>query len=151
MKGLVLGTPKPSWQQSSRTASRCCEGTGRNCPGKFGSPQREVHRAATVAARDFYTLAVVLVSERLRRALDVLAGQALEEDVYVVGTRPTTVRARPGSGLVLGTAYTNQQVLVTGKSSRWLKVRFRDHLEQRDIEGWVLKHYLQPLKERAGP
>ncbi|WP_243351990.1 SH3 domain-containing protein [Stenotrophomonas acidaminiphila] len=94
---------------------------------------------------------VVDVSERLRRALDVLAGQALEEDVYVVGTRPTTVRARPGSGLVLGTAYTNQQVLVTGKSSRWLKVRFRDHLEQRDIEGWVLKHYLQPLKERAGP
>jgi hypothetical protein len=77
---------------------------------------------------------------------DHALGQALEEDVYVVGARPTAVRARPGSGLVLGTAYTNQQVLVTGKSSRWLKVRFRDHLEQRDIEGWVLKHYLQPLK-----
>lgn len=87
------------------------------------------------------------VSERLRRALDVLAGQALEEDVYVVRARPATVRARPGSGLVLGTAYTNQQVLVTGKTSRWLKVRFRDHLEHRDIEGWVLKHYLQPLKK----
>lgn len=87
------------------------------------------------------------VSERLRRALDVLAGQALDERVYVVRARPTTVRARPGSGLVLRTEYTKQQVLVTGKSSRWLKVRFRDHLEQLDIEGWVLKHYLQPLKK----
>lgn len=85
-------------------------------------------------------------SERLSRALEVLAGQALEGEVYVVGTRSATVRARPGGGLVLGTAYTNQQVLVTGKSSRWYKVRFRDHLEERDIEGWVLKHYLQPTK-----
>lgn len=92
-------------------------------------------------------------SERLSRALEVLAGQALEGEgeVYVVRTRSAMVRARPGGGLVLGTAYTNQQVLVTGKSSRWLKVRFRDHLEQRDIEGWVLKHYLQPIKGRAGP
>lgn len=85
-------------------------------------------------------------SERLSRALEVLAGQALQEGVYIVGARSATVRARPGSGLVLGTAYTNQQVLVTGKSSRWYKVRFRDHLEERDIEGWVLKHYLQPMK-----
>lgn len=89
-------------------------------------------------------------SERLNRALEVLAGQALEQDVYVVGRSSATVRARPGSGLVLGTAYTNQKVLVTGKSSRWFKVRFRDHLEQRDIEGWVLKHYLQPLKKTGG-
>jgi hypothetical protein len=42
------------------------------------------------------------MSERVRRALDVLAGQALDEGVYVVRARPTTVRARPGSGLVLG-------------------------------------------------
>lgn len=89
-------------------------------------------------------------SERLSRALEVLAGQALGEDLYIVGTRSATVRARPGSGLVLGMAYPNQQVLVTQKSSRWLKVRFRDHLEQRDIEGWVLKHYLQPLRKTGG-
>ncbi|MGY6000040.1 hypothetical protein [Stenotrophomonas maltophilia] len=89
-------------------------------------------------------------SERLSRALEVLAGQALGEDLYIVGTRSATVRARPGSGLALGTAYSNQQVLVTQKSSRWLKVRFRDHLEQRDIEGWVLKHYLQPLRKTGG-
>lgn len=85
-------------------------------------------------------------SDRLNRALEVLAGQALDDGVYVVGARSATVRARPGGGLVLGKAYTNQQVLVTGKSSRWYKVRFRDHLEERDIEGWVLKHYLQPTK-----
>ena len=87
---------------------------------------------------------------RLNRTMEVLVAQALSQDTYVV-TRPVTVNSRPGGGLRLGTAHPNQQVEITGKQSRWFKVHFRDHKEGRDIEGWVLKHYLSPLNKAVEP
>lgn len=85
---------------------------------------------------------------RLNRTMEVLVAQALSQENYVV-TRPATVNSRPGGGLRLGTAHPNQQVEITGKHSRWFKVHFRDHNEGREIEGWVLKHYLSPLNKAA--
>lgn len=87
---------------------------------------------------------------RLSRAMDLLIAQALSQDTYVV-RRPVAVRSRPGGGLMLGTAYPNQEVKITGKHSRWFKVHFRDHNEGREIEGWVLKHHLNPMDNTTEP
>lgn len=85
---------------------------------------------------------------RLNRTMEVLVAQALSQGISVV-RRPVAVRSRPGGGLVLGAVYPNQQVEITGKHSRWLKVHFRDHIEGREIEGWVLKQYLSPMNKAA--
>ena len=76
-------------------------------------------------------------AESLSRTLQILLEQAVAKEICVVGERAATVRSLPRSGLKLGDAHTNQEVLVTGKSTRWVKIRYRDHLEAREVEGWV--------------
>lgn len=110
----------------------------------------ERQREAAESAKDRAALVeqtrqAAQASERLNRTLHILLEQAIEREKCVVGERSVTVRSLPGSGERLGTAYTNQEVLVTDKSTRWVKIRFRDHLQAREVEGWVLKHYLQPI------
>lgn len=97
--------------------------------------------AAVVAQQTQASQAV----DSLNRTLQVLLEQAIDKKMCVVKERPATIRSLPGEGLTLGTAYPNQEVLVTGKSSRWAKIRYRDHVEDREVEGWVLKHYLYPV------
>ena len=81
--------------------------------------------------------------ERLFKALDDVAAHApVREDLYVVGLRPARVRSAITGGALLDIAHPNQIVTATGKEGRWLKVRYRNHLEDREVEGWVLKHYL---------
>lgn len=61
---------------------------------------------------------------------------------YVVRTRPVPVKSAITRGIYLGTAYPNQVVTATGRRGRWIKIRFHDNLEEREVEGWVLKQYL---------
>lgn len=61
---------------------------------------------------------------------------------YVVGTRAVRVKSAIKAGVYLDTAHPNQVVVATAKSGRWVKIRYRNHLEDREVEGWVLKHYL---------
>jgi len=63
----------------------------------------------------------------------------------VVHGKGASVRSRPGEGYVLGRVHPNQVVRVTGKAGRWAKVRYTDHVDDREVEGWMLKHYLKPL------
>lgn len=89
--------------------------------------------------------------ERLIATIAALVEHAPDQSThYVVGTRPVPVKSAITRGVFLGTAHPNQLVVVTGRSSRWVKIRFQDNLEERAIEGWVLKHYLvrRPAGER---
>lgn len=110
----------------------------------------EKQREAAESAKEKAALVVqqqqaAQVAESLSRTLRILLEQAVAKKICVVGERAATVRSLPGSGLKIGEAHTNQEVLVTGKSTRWVKIRYRDHLEAREVEGWVLKHYLRPI------
>lgn len=81
--------------------------------------------------------------ERLIATIEALAEHTPAQDtLYVVGTRPVPVKSAIVRGVYLGTAHPNQVVVVTGRNGRWIKIRFRDNLEEREIEGWILKHYL---------
>lgn len=89
---------------------------------------------------------------RLLAAIEALAEHAPSHiDYYVVGLRPVRVKSSITKGALLDTAHPNQIVLATGKNGRWLKIRYRNSLEERDVEGWVLKHYLirQNLKDEG--
>ncbi len=61
----------------------------------------------------------------------------------IVGTQGLRVRSSPGKGFVVDTVYPNQLVAVTGKHSRWLKVSYRNHVDEREVEGWILKQYVK--------
>lgn len=61
----------------------------------------------------------------------------------IVGTQGLRVRSSPGSGFVVDIVYPNQLVAVTGKHSRWLKVTYRNHVDEREVEGWILKQYVK--------
>lgn len=79
----------------------------------------------------------------LLSALESLQDQAPQElALYAVGSRGTHVKSAIHGGIRIGKVHPNQVVVVTGKQGRWVKVRFRDHIEERDIEGWILKHYI---------
>ena len=81
--------------------------------------------------------------ERLISAIEALAERTPDAGLsYVVGSRSTKVKSAISKGDVMGTIHPNQVVLATEHSGRWVKVRYTDHLENRDVEGWVLKHYL---------
>jgi len=90
--------------------------------------------------------------KRMLALMERTAGQAtraakIQPRILAVGTRSLTVRSAPGTGYRVGTAHPNQLVEQTGHQGRWLRVRFRDHNEERDIEGWVLKHRLIPTNK----
>ena len=86
---------------------------------------------------------LVAFRERLFNALDDMAAHApVQENSYVVGLRPARLRSAITGGILLDIAHPNQIVTATGKEGRWLKVRYKNHLEGREVEGWVLKHYL---------
>lgn len=70
-------------------------------------------------------------------------------DHYVVGPRAVQVKSAISKGGLLDVAHPNQVVAVTGEHSRWIKIRYRNHLEERDVEGWVLKKYLVRQKASA--
>lgn len=81
--------------------------------------------------------------DRLIATIEALVEHTPDQStLYVVGTRPVPVKSAITRGVFLGTAHPNQVVVVIGRSGRWVKIRFRDNLEERAIEGWVLKHYL---------
>jgi len=82
--------------------------------------------------------------ERLISTIEALAERTPDQELipYVVGPRPAKIKSAISKGLLLGTIHPNQVVLATAHSGRWVKVTYRDHLEERDVEGWVLKHYL---------
>lgn len=81
--------------------------------------------------------------ERLLGAIEALGEHSPgQHGHYVVGNRVVRVKSAITGGLPLDTAHPNQLVLVTDKHGRWLKIRYRNHLEDREVEGWVLKHYL---------
>ena len=81
--------------------------------------------------------------ERLLAAIEALAEHAPSQvDYYVVGLRSVRVKSSITKGALIDTAHPNQIVLATGKNGRWLKIRYRNNLEDREVEGWVLKHYL---------
>lgn len=81
--------------------------------------------------------------ESLLSALQSLQEQAPREQIlYVVGPRNTYVKSTIRGGVRIGQVHPNQLVVVTDKEGRWVKVRFRDYIEEREIEGWILKHYL---------
>lgn len=81
--------------------------------------------------------------ERLISTIEALAEHTPSRRViYVVGERPVRIKSAISRGIYLGTAHPNQVVMATDRRGRWLKIRFRDNIEERDIEGWVLKHYL---------
>lgn len=81
--------------------------------------------------------------ERLLAAIGALAERSpVQQDQYFVGARAVRVKSAISKGVYLDTAHPNQVVLATGKNGRWLKIRYRNHLEDREVEGWVLKHHL---------
>ena len=81
--------------------------------------------------------------ERLLAAIEALGAHSpVQHGHYVVGNRAVRVKSAIIGGLPLDMAHPNQLVLVTGKQGRWFKIRYRNHLEDREVEGWVLKHYL---------
>ena len=81
--------------------------------------------------------------ERVMSALNELEMHVPEESLpYAVAARITYVKSKIAGGLHVGTVYPNQLVVITAKQGRWVKVKFRDHIEGRDVEGWLLKHYL---------
>lgn len=80
---------------------------------------------------------------RLLTAIGALAAHSPDQpDQYFVVARPVPVRPAISKGGLLDTAYPNQVVVATGKNGRWFKIRYRNHIEDREVEGWVLKHYL---------
>lgn len=84
--------------------------------------------------------------DRLISAIDALAQRIPTQQLsYVVGPRSATIRSQPGAGCILGRVHPNQVVTVTEHEGRWMKLTYRDHLGERDVEGWVLKHYLVRL------
>jgi hypothetical protein len=81
--------------------------------------------------------------ERLISTIEALAEHTpTRRAIYVVGARPVRIKSAISGGIYLGIAHPNQIVTVTGRRGRWIKIRFRDSIEERDVEGWVLKHYL---------
>lgn len=81
--------------------------------------------------------------ERLLAAIEALAEHAPSQvNYYVVGLRSVRVKSSINKGTLIDTAHPNQIVLATGKNGRWLKIRYRNNMEEREVEGWVLKHYL---------
>lgn len=82
---------------------------------------------------------------RLLSAFEAAAERCPEQ--YVVGARATPVKSAITRGRQLDTANPNQVVVATGKQGRWVKVKYRNHLEDRDVEGWILKRYLIRLSE----
>lgn len=81
--------------------------------------------------------------DRLLAAIGALAAHSPNQsDQYFVVTRLVPVRSAISKGGLLDTAHPNQVVVATGKNGRWLKIRYRNHIEDREVEGWVLKHYL---------
>ncbi len=90
--------------------------------------------------------------ERLLVAIEALAQRSPgQHGHYVVGNRAVRVKSAISKGLPLDTAHPNQLVLVTAKHGRWLKIRYRNHLEDREVEGWVLKHYVIRKAPAAEP
>jgi hypothetical protein len=84
--------------------------------------------------------------EKLISAIESIAERTPSHAKYVVGTRATEVKSSIVSGTRLGTAYPNQVVISTDQSGRWVKIKFRDNINEQDVEGWVLKHYLVRLR-----
>ncbi|WP_282276216.1 hypothetical protein [Stenotrophomonas sp. PS02297] len=81
--------------------------------------------------------------DRLLAAIGALAAHSPDQpDQYFVVARPVPVRSAISKGGLLDTAHPNQVVVATGKNGRWLKIRYRNHIEGREVEGWALKHYL---------
>lgn len=90
--------------------------------------------------------------QHLLAAIEALAERSpRQQEHYVVGTRAVRVKSQIRNGIYLDTAHPNQVVVATGKSGRWLKIRYRNHLQDREVEGWVLKHYLVRHPGTAGP
>jgi len=93
------------------------------------------------AANDAYQARMLGLVEKLvqhsSRAAEV------QPQRLVVGRNALTVRSEPGRGYRVGTAHPNQTVVQIAHRGRWLKIRFEDHLEDRTVEGWVLKHRLK--------
>ena len=81
--------------------------------------------------------------EQLLAAIASLANHSpIPQARFVVGPREVRVKSAISKGLTLDLAYPNQEVIATGEQGRWIKIRYRNHLEERDVEGWVLKKYL---------
>ena len=91
--------------------------------------------------------------ERLIGTIEALIERAPDQStIHVVGMRPVPVKSAITKGIFVGTGHPNQVVIVTERKGRWAKIRFWDDLEERTIEGWVLKHYLvsRPLNTTDG-
>lgn len=89
--------------------------------------------------------------ERLLAAIGALAKHSPSpQEQYFVGARAVRVKSAISKGMYLDTAHPNQVVVATGDSGRWVKIKYRNHLEERDVEGWVLKHYLIRQQAVAG-
>lgn len=85
----------------------------------------------------------VRYQQRLLTALEALTNHAPPSPMHhVIGPRPANVRSAAAGGTLLDIAHPSQLVQVTGKRGRWFKVAYRNHLEDRHVEGWVLKHYV---------
>lgn len=101
------------------------------------------------AARHQAQLAVLhSIDGSIQRLQDHLVAASPE---CVVHGKGASVRSRPGEGYILGRVYPNQVVRVTGKAGRWAKVRYTDHVDGREVEGWLLKHYLKPFSGSREP
>lgn len=109
----------------------------------LGDLQSREQDAQAAAETDAHRRRMLEVMQRL--ADQATRAASVQPGLVAVGPQPLTVRSKPGAGDRIGVVYPNQVLEQTGHEGRWLKVRFRDHLEERDIEGWVLKHRVQPL------
>lgn len=107
--------------------------------GEFSREQASLEQARSQLADEEERV----FRQSLLAALDALAQHSpSQHDVYVIGLRAVPVKSAISGGMLLDTAYPNQVVSSTGKGGRWIKIRYRNHLEEREVEGWVLKHYL---------
>lgn len=95
------------------------------------------------AERHEAQLAVAMSIDNSIKALQQHLDAASPE--CVVRRRDTSVRSAPGGGYILGRVYPNQPVSLTGTSGRWAKVTYSDHVDDRVVEGWILKQYLKPV------
>ena len=108
-----------------------------------GAQARE--EQAYVEEREFRARLIGTIEALIERAPD-------QSTIHVVGVRPVPVKSAITKGIFVGTGHPDQAVIVTERKGRWAKIRFWDDLEERTIEGWVLKHYLvsRPLNTTDG-
>ena len=65
---------------------------------------------------------------------------------YVVVASSTALRRRP-QGSIIERIPRNLVVEMTGSEGKWIRVKYHDHIDGIQIEGWCLKKHLQVLKE----